>query len=329
MIDQTEIFAPGSSPSCRAGARRQHGDVEPRRRQPRALRRAMHRLGPPGGRTARGPERSDHPAAADLGPVRRRTRGARPEQRDGGGALEVSCDQGFLSYLSTCNDQTGEVEFIEALTTVAGSTLIEPVGTVPPPGPVRIRSRRPATPLVFTRSGEIVRYPSTNNGLCQLPGQYAVQRQPRVQQAHGRLRLPHRHLGPDQQLRLPLHLLAQQRLELEQHVRLREHPRLAQHDGLPGQRDRRRLDGAALRRLAAAGRQLPHALRVRPRRGHRLLPRHRRRRQHGRHPRLQHPRHDLLHRPLLHRVRLPARLRGPRGLHSGLDLLNLQAVFIP
>ena len=30
------------------------------------------------------------------------------------------------------------------------------------------------------------------------------------------------------------------------------------------------------RRLAAAGRQLPHALRVRPRRGHRLLPHHRR-----------------------------------------------------
>ena len=39
-------------------------------------------------------------------------------------------------------------------------------------------------------------------------------------------------------------------------------------------------------------------------------------------PRLRPARHDLLDQPLLHRVRLPARRRGPGGLHPGLDLLQ-------
>ena len=190
-----------------------------------------------------------------------------------GARSEVSCDQSFWSYLTTRNNQTGEVEFIEASTRVGGSTLVEPVGTIPDPGPDPDPDPPTGDSVVFTRSGEIVRYPSSNNGLSNFRVNMPFSSNREFSQGHGRFRLPHRHLGPDQQLRLPLHLLAQQRLELEQHVRLREHPRLAQHDGLPGQRDRRRLDGAVLRRLAAAGRQLPHALRVRPRRGHRLLPR--------------------------------------------------------
>ena len=47
-----------------------------------------------------------------------------------GARSEVSCDQNFWSYLTTRNNQTGEVEFIEASTRVGGSTLVEPVGTI-------------------------------------------------------------------------------------------------------------------------------------------------------------------------------------------------------
>ena len=63
-----------------------------------------------------------------------------------GGRSEVSCNQGFFTYLSTYNDQTGEVEFIEASKTIAGSTLVEPTGTAPPPGPDPDPIRRRATP---------------------------------------------------------------------------------------------------------------------------------------------------------------------------------------
>ena len=63
-----------------------------------------------------------------------------------GGRSQVACNQGFFTYLSTYNDQTGEVEFIEAAKTLAGSTLTEPVGTAPGP--------EPGPGLNFTLPGE-------------------------------------------------------------------------------------------------------------------------------------------------------------------------------
>ena len=82
-----------------------------------------------------------------------------------GGRSQVACNQGFFTYLSTYNDQTGEVEFIEAAKTIAGSTLTEPTGPAPGPGPDPDPDPPPGNATVFTRNGEIVRYPTNNNGL--------------------------------------------------------------------------------------------------------------------------------------------------------------------
>ena len=84
-----------------------------------------------------------------------------------GARSEVSCNQSFWSYLTTRNNQTGEVEFIEASTRIGGSTLVEPVGTTPDPGPDPGPDPNPppGDSVVFTRNGEIVRYPTNNNGL--------------------------------------------------------------------------------------------------------------------------------------------------------------------
>jgi len=76
-----------------------------------------------------------------------------------GARAEVSCDQNFWAYTSTYNDQTGDVEFIEPSVALASSTLTKPVGTDPDPEPP------PGNAVVFTRSGEIVRYPTSNSGL--------------------------------------------------------------------------------------------------------------------------------------------------------------------
>ncbi len=80
-----------------------------------------------------------------------------------GARTEVTCNNSFWAYLSTYNDQTGAVEFIEASATPSGSSLVEPVGSTPDPDP------DPDPPagnaVVFTRSGEIVRYPTSNNGV--------------------------------------------------------------------------------------------------------------------------------------------------------------------
>ena len=84
-----------------------------------------------------------------------------------GARSEVSCNQAFWAYLSTYNDQTGEVEFIEPSATIGGSTLVEPVATNPDPDPDPDPDPNPppGNATVFTRNGEIVRYPTNNNGV--------------------------------------------------------------------------------------------------------------------------------------------------------------------
>ena len=79
-----------------------------------------------------------------------------------GARAEVSCNQAFWAYLSTYNDQSGEIELIEGSATIAGSSLVEPVGEDPGPDPP---PPPPGNATVFTRSGEIVRYPTNNNGV--------------------------------------------------------------------------------------------------------------------------------------------------------------------
>ncbi|MEO7794428.1 MAG: hypothetical protein ABIV06_06600 [Thermoanaerobaculia bacterium] len=79
-----------------------------------------------------------------------------------GARAEVSCNQSFWAYVSTYNDQTGEAEFIEGSATIAGSTLTEPVISDPDPDPNP--NPPPGNATVFTRNGEIVRYPTSNNG---------------------------------------------------------------------------------------------------------------------------------------------------------------------
>ena len=80
----------------------------------------------------------------------------------------MTCDQAFWSYLSTYNDQTGEVELIEASKTVGGSTLVAPSAPNPDPDPDPNPDPDPDPPpgnsVVFTRNGDIVRYPNSNNG---------------------------------------------------------------------------------------------------------------------------------------------------------------------
>ena len=80
-----------------------------------------------------------------------------------GARAEVGCNQTFWSYLSTYDDQTGEIELIEGSTTIAGSTLTKPTTTTPDPDPDP--NPPPGNATVFTRSGEIVRYPASNNGV--------------------------------------------------------------------------------------------------------------------------------------------------------------------
>jgi hypothetical protein len=82
-----------------------------------------------------------------------------------GARTEVTCNQAFFAYLSTYNDQTGAVEFIEGAATIAGSSLVEPVGSNPDPDPDPDPDPPPGNAVVFTRNGEIVRYPSSNTGL--------------------------------------------------------------------------------------------------------------------------------------------------------------------
>jgi len=84
-----------------------------------------------------------------------------------GARSEVSCNQTFWAYISTYNDQTGEAEFIEGSATIAGSSLVEPVGPAPGPDPDPDPDPNPppGNATVFTRSGEIVRYPTNNNGV--------------------------------------------------------------------------------------------------------------------------------------------------------------------
>ncbi len=80
-----------------------------------------------------------------------------------GARAEAKCNQTFWAYLSTYNDQSGEVEFIEPSATIGGSTFTKPVATNPDPGPDP--DPPPGNATVFTRNGEIVRYPTNNNGV--------------------------------------------------------------------------------------------------------------------------------------------------------------------
>ncbi|MEO8197099.1 MAG: hypothetical protein ABI689_10280, partial [Thermoanaerobaculia bacterium] len=80
-----------------------------------------------------------------------------------GARSEVRCDQTFWAYMSTYNDQTGEVEFVEPSATIGGSTLTKPIVSSPDPDPDP--NPPPGNATVFTRNGEIVRYPTNNNGL--------------------------------------------------------------------------------------------------------------------------------------------------------------------
>jgi hypothetical protein len=80
-----------------------------------------------------------------------------------GARSEVTCNNSFFTYITTTNDQTGEVEFIQPSRSAGGSSLVEPVGTEPDPDPDP--NPPPGNAVVFTRNGEIVRYPSTNNGV--------------------------------------------------------------------------------------------------------------------------------------------------------------------
>lgn len=82
-----------------------------------------------------------------------------------GARAEVSCNQSFWAYLSTYNDQSGEIELIEGSATIAGSTLVKPTATNPDPDPGPDPDPPPGNATVFTRSGEIVRYPTNNNGV--------------------------------------------------------------------------------------------------------------------------------------------------------------------
>ena len=82
-----------------------------------------------------------------------------------GARSEVRCNQPFWAFITTQNDQTGEVEFIEASRTVAGSTLTEPAGVTPNPDPDPDPDPPPGDAVVFTRDGLIVRYPTQHGAL--------------------------------------------------------------------------------------------------------------------------------------------------------------------
>lgn len=82
-----------------------------------------------------------------------------------GARSEITCNQSFWAFIATHNDQTGEVEFIEPSRTIAGSTLAEPIGPAPGPGPDPDPDPPPGDAVVFTRNGELVRYPANNNGV--------------------------------------------------------------------------------------------------------------------------------------------------------------------
>ncbi len=79
-----------------------------------------------------------------------------------GARSEITCDQSFWTYISTYDDQTGAVKFIEPSTWLGSSTLTKPTGSDPDPDPDP--DPPPGDAVVFTRNGEMVRYPMNNNG---------------------------------------------------------------------------------------------------------------------------------------------------------------------